>query len=71
MTIKRRINKMASLINRKETKRVLLMLAHEHERSSLHRFERVSKEALDKLEARHIEAIKSLVDDQHKGVTIR
>jgi hypothetical protein len=62
---------MAKLLNHSETKRVLLMLAHEHTNPRLHKYERVSKNALEFLENQHLIAIRKLIDSQRTGVTIK
>jgi hypothetical protein len=56
----------SSLLNRAETKRHLIMIAHESTNTRLHKFERVSKSALDYLETQHLLNIKALVE-AHKG----
>ena len=56
----------SSLLNRAQTKRHLLMIAHESENLKLHKFESVSKSALDYLETQHLLNIKALVE-AHKG----
>ena len=70
IVVKRLLLNMAKLLNYSETKRILLMLAHEHANPRLHKYERVSKNALEFLENKHLEAIKELLDSQRKGVTI-
>jgi len=62
---------MSSLLNRAETKRHILLIAHEHMSERMHKYERVSQAAIDYLEAKHVLAIKELVDSQRKGVTIK
>ena len=59
-----------SLINKSETKRHILMLAHEHESSRIQSYERVSQKAIQHLEKKHLQAIKDLINSQRKGVTI-
>ena len=62
---------MSSLLNKAETKRHILLIAHEHLNQRLHKFERISQAAIDYLETKHLLAIKELVDSQRKGVTIK
>ena len=62
---------MAKLLNHSETKRIILLVAHEHRDPKFHRYERVSKDAMEYLENRHLDAIRELVDSQRKGVTIK
>lgn len=62
---------MTSLLNKAETKRHILMIAHESTNSRLHKYERVSKSAIDYLETQHLLAIKELVESQRRGITIK
>ena len=62
---------MSSLLNKAETKRHNLLYAHEHLNQRLHKYERVSQDSIDFLEAKHKLAIKELVDSQHRGITIK
>tara|TARA_Y100001938_G_scaffold151206_1_gene247475 strand:- start:9662 stop:9808 length:147 start_codon:yes stop_codon:yes gene_type:complete len=47
------------------------MIAHESESRRLHKYERVSKSALDFLEARLKQEIRELVKVQTTGITIK
>ena len=62
---------MASLLNKAETKRLLLLVAHEHQLERFHKYERVSQAAIAHLEAKHLMAIKELVGSQRRGVTVK
>jgi predicted RNase H-like nuclease len=62
---------MSSLLNKAETKRHILLIAHEHLNQRLHKYERVSQSAIDYLETKHLLAIKELVDSQRRGITIK
>tara|TARA_R110002020_G_scaffold141155_1_gene312792 strand:- start:530 stop:721 length:192 start_codon:yes stop_codon:yes gene_type:complete len=59
-----------SLLNKTETKKHILMLAHEHQSPRIQKYERVSQKALQYLERKHLQAIKDLIDSQRRGVTI-
>ena len=62
---------MCSLLNKAETKRIILLIAHEHQAERFHKYERVSQKAIDHLEAKHLLSIKELVEAQRKGITIK
>ena len=62
---------MSSLLNKAETKRHIILYAHEHLNQRLHKFERISQAAIDYLETKHLLAIKELVDSQRRGITIK
>jgi len=62
---------MPSLLNKAETKRHVLMIAHESRNTRLHKYERVSKSAIDYLETQHLLAIRELVESQRRGITIK
>ncbi len=62
---------MSSLLNKAETKRHLLMIAHESSNTRLHKYERVSQSAIEYLETQHLLAIKELVESQRRGITIK
>ena len=62
---------MAKLLNHAETKRIILLIAHEHINPKFHKYERISKSAMEFLENKHLDAIKALVNSQYKGVTIK
>ena len=60
-----------SLINRSEVKRKMLLYAHEHQNPKFHKYERISKSAIDYLEIRLLLTMKDLVDNQRRGITIK
>lgn len=60
---------MTSTLNKAETKRRVLLIAKETRK---HKFTRVSKEAIELLEAKHLLAIKELINSQPSmGKTIK
>ena len=63
---------MSKLLNQKETKRILLLLAHEHRNPKFHKYERISQNAIEFLENKHLMAMQELIDSQRGlGITIK
>ena len=60
-----------NLLNKANTKKMILRIAGHHTKEDLQRFERVSADAIKFLEQRHMVAIQELVDEQRgKAITV-